>query len=154
MSVVSAQGTAMRRLARIAVTCACATALAGLTPAPRLELVAGGRVLWSAAAAEGQRFDLSFEHSQERTPFVQHYVVGAAGVIEQDGVSFGSYGAGMPLEPVVLDGHLWTARVRRRLQSVRMLASRSAHVRIVFRDAEVAIDQWLDDYEPFELRLR
>ena len=154
MSVVSAQGTAMRRLARIGVTCACATALAGLTPAPRLELVAGGRVLWSAAAAEGQRFDLCFEHSQERTPFVQHYVVGVAGVIEQDSVSFGSYGAGMPLEPAVLNDHLWTARVRRRLPSVRMLASRSAHLRIVFRDAEVAIDQWLDDYEPFELRLR
>ena len=154
MSHVWAPAIVTRKLTRIAVTCACATALVGWTPSQRLELVAGGRVLWSAAAAEGQRFDLRFEHSQERTPFIQHYVVGVAGVIEQTSVSFGSYGAGMPLEPAVLDGHLLTARVRRHLRSVSMLASRSAHVRIVFRDAEVVIDQWLDDYEPFELRIR
>ena len=154
MSHARPPATATGTLMRIGVTCACATALVGLTPSRRLEIVAGGRVLWSAAAAEGQRFDLRFEHSQERTPFIQHYVVGVAGVIEQDSVSFGSYGAGMPLEPAVLDDHLLTARVRRRLRNVRMLASRSAHLRIVFRDTEVAIDQWLDDYEPFELRLR
>jgi len=154
MSNTPALASATRKLVRIVITCACASAFTGWTPSRRLEIVARDRVLWSAAASEGQRFDLRFEHSQERTPFIQHYRVGAAGVIEQDSVSFGSYGAGMPLEPVVLDGHLLTAQVRRRLRSVRMLSSRPAHVRIVFRGVEVAIDQWLDDYEPFELRLR
>lgn len=126
----------------------------GLAPSQRLEIVADGRVLWSAAAPAGQRFDVRFEHSQEHTPFIQHYIAGVAGVIEQDRVSFGSYGAGMPLEPALLDDHLLTARVHRQLRGVRMLASRAAHLRVVYRDAEVVIDQWLDDYEPFELRLR
>ena len=120
----------------------------------RLEIAGSGRVVWSAPIRAGERFDVSFIHSQERTPFVQHYVAGSDGGVEQDGVSFGSYGAGMPLEPAVRGENRFTAQVRRRLAAVPMLSSHAARLRLRYRDRDVAIDQWFDDFDPFEIRIR
>jgi hypothetical protein len=120
----------------------------------RLEIAGSGRVVWSSPIRAGERFDVSFIHSQERTLFVQRYVAGADGTVEQDEVQFGSYGAGMPLEPVARGGDRFTARVQRRLAVVPMLSSRAAQLRLRYRGNDVAIDQWFDDFEPFEIRIR
>jgi hypothetical protein len=127
---------------------------AGLTRSARLEIAGNDLVVWSAPIRAGERFDLSFIHSQERTLFVQRYIAGPDGSVEQDEVMFGSYGAGMPLEPVARSGDRFTARVQRRLAAVPMLSSRAAQLRLRYRGRDVAIDQWFDDFEPFEIRIR
>lgn len=144
----------MKKAGGLAVVVMAVLSLAGLTRSARLEIVGRDHVVWSAPIRDGERFDVSFIHSQEQTRFVQHYVAKSDGSVAQDGVSFGSYGAGMPLGRVVRTGELFTAHVQRRLVAVPMLSSHAARLRLRYRDRDVAIDQWFDDFDPFEIRIR
>lgn len=126
----------------------------GLAHSLRLEIAGPHGVVWSRPIAAGEPFEVAFVHSQERTPFDQHYIARRAGLIEQDSVRFGSYGAGMPMTAVVISDSSFVAAVERRLTAVRMLSSHAARLRLRYRGRELRIDQWFDDYEPFEIRIR
>ena len=120
----------------------------------RLEIVSGDRVLWSLRVQAGDTFEVAFRHSQESTAWVQHYRVGDDRAIWQDGSTFGSYGAGMPLLPVHRDGRGFHTRQRRRIGELRMLSSTAAGLRVDLRGRTLEVGRWLDDYAPFAIRVR
>jgi hypothetical protein len=127
------------------------------TPAPsgpRLEVVSHDRVLWSTPVQPGDTFEIAFQHSQERTAWVQHYRVGIDRAIWQDGSTFGSYGAGMPLMAVNRDHGGFHTRQRRRIGELRMLSSTAAGLRMDMNGRTLEVGRWFDDYEPFAIRVR
>jgi hypothetical protein len=137
------------------VTLCAAASSAGDAAAPRaLEITAGGRVTWRAPIAAGERFAVSFMHSQERTRWTQHYVAVNDGRIRQVASTFGSYGAGMPLGEVTRSPAGFTAHTDRRFSSIPMMNSRAAQLTLRYRDHTFAIDRWFADYERFEIRVR
>ena len=135
---------------------ACAViAVAGDAATPRtLEISAGARVAWRAPIHAGERFDVSFVHSQERTVWTQHYVASRDGRIRQESSTFGSYGAGMPRERVTRSPEGFTARVDRRFASIPMMHSHAARLTLRYRGRTFAMDRWFADYERFEIRVR
>lgn len=120
----------------------------------RLEIAGRRGSVWASPVAPGQPFDVTFVHSQERTRWTQHYVVGRDGAIVQTGSTFGSYGAGMPLGPARLTAEGFVSAVGRRLESIRMLSSTSAGLALLVDGRRVALDRWFQDFEPFEIRIR
>jgi hypothetical protein len=124
-----------------------------------LELVRGdGRVAFRAVIGREERFDVAFEHSQERVRWIQHYVATAGGEIRQVASTFASYGAGMPLsEPgtrLRRSPQGYVAAVRREFATISMMHSFSARLTLRYRGAELPLDQWFGDYETFVLRVR
>lgn len=139
----------------ICVALCAVVSTAGDTAAPRaLEIVARGRVTWRAPIAAGERFAVSFLHSQERTLWTQHYVALNDGRIRQVASTFGSYGAGMPLGEVRRSPAGFTARSDRYFASIPMMHSRTAQLTLQYRGHTFAVDRWVADYERFEVRLR
>ncbi len=93
-----------------------------------------GRVLSSLLAATGQRLELKYTHSVERTPISEEYRA------ERDGLwfesmRFYSQGAGLPTEGYVREGNAFVLRARRRVGvlSVRV-SSVAGHHLIVGRE--------------------
>ena len=122
--------------------------------AHRLEIAEHGRVSWAHAVRAGDTFDVSFVHSQERTRWTQHYRVADGGSLMQTGSTFGSYGAGMPIGSAVRTDDGFTAPLELRLSAIPMLAAASAELTLIVEGRRVALDQWFQDYDAFEIRIR
>jgi hypothetical protein len=136
----------------------CVAALCGIAAGSspqieQLQIASGGYVAWEGPIERGERIDVSFVHSQERTLWTQHYRVGNDFVLWQDGSTFGSYGAGMPLGRVQRTGAGLTNRTTLRVGVVRLLNWKPARLTLHYRGHTIALDQWFEDYEPFEIRV-
>jgi hypothetical protein len=139
------------------VCCAGVAATSGVTPsipAHRLEFEGAGLGTWQAPLAEGESFAISFVHSQEKTLWIQHYRAAEDGTIAQTGSTFGSYGAGMPLEATRLTPLGFTVPLNRRFHAIQMRNSRDAQLTLHYRSHRYAIDQWFEPFAPFEIRVR
>jgi hypothetical protein len=119
----------------------------------RLQVASRGTVVWAAPIERGERLDVSFIHSQERTLWTQHYRLGDDGALWQQGSTFGSYGAGMPLGRVERTSTGFTDHTTFRVGGVRLLNWKPAHLTLHYRGRAIALDQWFEDYEPFEIRV-
>jgi hypothetical protein len=134
-----------------------AAAVAGCNDRPHLQLqiAAGGdRVVWSTPIALGERFHVSFVHSQEKVRWSHHYLAAAGPAIVQDGSTFGSYGAGMPMSPVERRNASFIASGVQHVGSIPMLSWRAAGTELNVHGTNVSLDQWFGDYERFEIRIR
>lgn len=119
----------------------------------QLQIAANQHVLWAAPVSRGELIDVSFVHSQERTLWTQHYRVGEDDVLWQDGSTFGSYGAGMPLGDVQRTRAGFRDHTTLRVDVVRLLNWKPAQLTLHYRGRAIALDQWFEDYEPFEIRV-
>lgn len=146
-------GPAVLRIACVLVAWCSLGARAAIPAAHHLEITVRNRIVWRAPVALDERFDLSFVHSQERTLWTQHYRAGADGQLWQEGSTFGSYGAGMPLGRTFRSARGFTVATRRRLGTLRLLNSRSAQLTLFYRGQPLPIGRWFEDYEPFALRV-
>ena len=127
-------------------------------PARSLEVATGRGVVWRAAIADGERFDLAFRHSSERCIWTQHYQATAAG-IWQEGSTFPCFGAGMPSVPadgsaVVRTGRGYFVRAPRLVGELRMLGWRRAEITIALGGRSVALAPLVGDFEPFTVSVR
>ncbi len=73
-----------------------------------------GRVLWSLVAATGQRLELRYTHSVERTPIIEEYRAEPDGLWFES-MRFYSQGAGLPTEGYVREGKAFVLRARRKV---------------------------------------
>lgn len=120
-----------------------------------LEVATADRVVWSAAVAEGDGFDIAFTHSAERCRWTQHYEV-AASRIRQIGSTFGCFGAGMPaLTPpsrTTRDGY--TVPAPARLSEIPMMNWAPAEITLTTRAGTVHLGPRMQDFEAFRVRVR
>ncbi len=75
---------------------------------------AGGRVMWSHSVPAGQRFELRYTHSVERTPVIEEYRAEPEGVWFE-AMRFYSQGAGLPTEGYVREGKAFVLRSQRKI---------------------------------------
>jgi hypothetical protein len=138
------------------------TSLAGLTgPASvrQLEVVsAGDRTVLAIPVHDGERVDVAFTHSSEKCRWTQHYEVRGFH-LDQVGSTFPCFGPGMP--PASRDGGPlgwsrsgFTAFGGGRHDSIPMLYSRAADIRVVVRGTSTPVGDRLADFEAFTVRVR
>jgi hypothetical protein len=123
---------------------------------PTLRVEASGRLVWAAVIAQGERFDLAFEHSSEHCRWTQHYAAGSGGTFRQLSSTFPCYGPGMPAAVsagttlgVSADG--FTVAAPLELRELRMMNSRQAALHLVYRGRVVPLEQLLEEFEIFTL---
>jgi len=120
-----------------------------------LQIVAGGKVVWSSSIGPGEAFDLAYEHSQEHSIWIHHYVALSDGGIYQTSSTFSAFGAGMPLRAgVVRTPAGFTVEQSRRLGTLRMFNWRQSAITLKYRGNEILIGHGLSDFEPFVVRLQ
>ncbi len=129
-------------------------------PAPwlRLEVHAGGRVVWAARALDGERFDVSFTHSSERCRWIHHFVADSHGV-RQLGSTFPCFGAGMPAastdgSPVTRSADGFDVAAPLALGTLRMINWRPAAIALRHRSREIPIGERLPDFARFDITVR
>ena len=127
-------------------------------PARSLEVATGRGVVWRAAIADGERFDLAFRHSSERCIWTQHYRATAEG-IWQEGSTFPCFGAGMPAAST--DGSAvmrteggYFVRAPRLIGELPMLGWRRGEITIALGGRTVALGLLVGDFEPFTVSVR
>jgi hypothetical protein len=119
-----------------------------------------GRVVWSRPAAAGERFDIVFTHSSERCRWVQHYVIVAAGTLQQTGSAFPCFGPGMPSQPAPAAGFFgrsrdgYEAAAPLQLDTIRMMNWRPSAITIRHAGREWPIGEAMDDYAAFTVAVR
>jgi hypothetical protein len=142
-----------------------------------------GRVVWSRPAAAGERFDIVFTHSSERCRWVQHYVIVAAGALQQTGSAFPCFGPGMPSQPAPAarvnpsaaadaapdpaagaaagaagffgrSRDGYEAAAPLRLDTIRMMNWRPSAITIRHAGREWPIGEAMDDYAAFTVAVR
>ena len=88
-----------------------------------------GRVVWSLNAPAGQRLELRYTHSVERTPVIEEYRAEPDGLWFES-MRFFSQGAGLPTEGYVREGNAFVLRARRKVGvlSVRVSAVAGHHL--------------------------
>jgi hypothetical protein len=123
---------------------------------PALEIVrADGHVVWRAPIDEGERFDLVFIHSQERSPWAHHYVAGAGRRIVQTASTFSALGAGMPAHaPTRLTSSRFTTEMPLDIGVLEMIHSTAAAFTIQHRGRDIPLASLLDDFDRFAIRIR
>jgi len=126
------------------------------TTAPlNLQIVAGGKLVWTASIQPGEEFDLAYEHSREHSTWIHHYVAMNEGSIHQVSSTFSAFGAGMPLTgATVRTAAGFTIRQSQWLGELRMLNWRPSAITLRYRRKEILIGQRLSDFEPFVVRVR
>jgi hypothetical protein len=73
-----------------------------------------GRVVWSRNVGAGQRFEIRYIHSVERTPVIEEYGAQPDGLWFES-MRFYSQGAGLPTEGYVREGNAFVLRARRKV---------------------------------------
>ncbi len=127
-------------------------------PARTLEVATARGVVWRAAIAGGERFDVAFRHSSEHCIWTQHYRATAEG-IWQEGSTFPCFGPGMPAastdgSPVVRTGRGYAVRAPRLIGELPMLGWRRGEITIALGGRTVALGPLVGDFEPFTVSVR
>jgi len=148
----------MKRAARLCRWLALALTLAGRGDgihAGRLEIVARGHVFWTSPIQDEEAFEVAYIHSREFSVWVQHFRAEPDGLIRQTGSTFQAFGAGMPLgsAPAALGRDGLTVTVDSRLADIRLMNWRLSQIELRYRGQHVAVGQWFEDFEPFQIRL-
>jgi len=130
--IVTAAAVALAALASVAALLF--VERAGVTL--RVTHVERGRVVWSRHVPTGQRFELRYTHSVERTPVVEEYRA------EPDGVwfelmRFYSQGAGLPTEGYVREGKAFVLRARRKVGVLSVRVSSIAKHEMMIGDERI-----------------
>ena len=119
-----------------------------------LEIVADGGVLWSAPIDQGEQFDVAYEHSRERSPWIHHYIASANGIALVSS-TFTAYGAGMPVRDVGVRGsNGFTVTDFLRVGELRMMNWRASNIRLRLRGTEFEVGRRLKEYQHFRIQLR
>lgn len=140
-----------------------ATAVLGVMPhasePPRLE-VAGDRhgVIWSAPIVRGELFAVEYVHSAERSVWVHQYRAGAKAGVEQLTSTFQAFGAGMPVTPPHVAAEMsprgFTVAAPRTFSAIPFMNWRRSALTLQYRGRFIPVGRWLDEYEPFTVRIR
>jgi hypothetical protein len=88
----------------------------------RVSAARSGRALVRAPVEAGARIELRYRHSVERTPVVEIFEVGPAG-LEFVEMRFSSQGAGLPTEGYVLEDGVFVLRRRRHVGELPVTVS-------------------------------
>ncbi len=88
------------------------------------------RILWFRVGASGDRIELRYRHSLERTPIIEEFRA------ERDGLHlvtmrFSSQGAGLPTEGYTVEGGQFVLRTDRRVGALPLRVSKIAGHRLV-----------------------
>jgi len=127
-------------------------------PPRTLEVATARGVVWRAAIADGERFDVAFRHSSEHCVWTQHYRATAAG-IWQDGSTFPCFGAGMPAtstdgSTVVRTAGGYFVRAPRLIGELPMIGWRRGEITIALGGRTVPLGPLVGDFEPFTVSVR
>ncbi len=130
-----------------------------LTTAPTaLSVVsASGRTIWSGTIFTGERFDITFVHSQEHCLWTQRYAVTANWFIEQTSSNYPCFGAGLPLETARHRlsrtdlGYAMTGQSR--FRNIDMMNSTQANITLVYRGHAIRLSSRMAEFERFSLRV-
>jgi hypothetical protein len=134
-------------------------ALTGPAPVRQLEVRdARDRAVLAIPVHDGERVDVAFTHSSEKCRWTQHYEVRGFH-FDQVGSTFPCFGPGMPTAswdggPLGWGQSGFTAFGGGRLDSIPMLYSRAADIRLVVRGTSTRVGDRLADFEAFHVRVR
>jgi hypothetical protein len=97
---------------------------------------ASGRILWRRTVPPGERIELHYVHSVERTPIVEVYRADVDGLWFVE-MRFVSQGAGLPTEGYTREGDHFVLRATRRIGALPLRVSAVAHYYATVRGERV-----------------
>lgn len=102
----------------------------------RVTDVERGRIVWSRDVPAGQRFEIRYTHSVERTPVIEECSAQPDGLWFEL-MRFYSQGAGLPTEGYVREGNAFVLRARRKVGVLSVRVSSIAKHEMLIGDERI-----------------